>query len=383
MKILYVAPLDSIHTYRWINFFSRNHSVSLLIKEGDVTWGDISKKVNKIFFKYYDLKILEKNKVFILFKLIKNVIRCYRAIKKENFDLIHLHYLSYDLCLLFAFINIRPLIFTPWGSDLLAIPQSGRRGIFMRFLIRRIISKSAGYCCDSSALERAIIFFGGTMAKIEKIGFGADTAMYSPDVTGVNLRSEYNIGDQDLIIISTRNHYPVYDIETLIYATGKVLDSTDLKFKVLIAGEGPDTLNLKMLSYRLGLNRVIHFTGRIASHLMPNYLVSSDIFVSTSLSDGGLACSTAEAMSSGTPVIITNFEDNKNWLDNESCGLLFEPRNAVELANKLISLMKNADLRKRMGSSAVEIARKKLDYGVEMLKVECWMNSLIKLDKLI
>ena len=42
--------------------------------------------------------------------------------------------------------------------------------------------------------------------------------------------------------------------------------------------------------------------------------MESDIYVSTSLSDGGLAASTAEAMACELPVIITNFGVNSKWI---------------------------------------------------------------------
>ena len=50
---------------------------------------------------------------------------------------------------------------------------------------------------------------------------------------------------------------------------------------------------------------------------MLNFYNSIDIYVSTSLSDGGLASSTAEAMSFERLVIVSNNSDNKNGLRME------------------------------------------------------------------
>ena len=45
-----------------------------------------------------------------------------------------------------------------------------------------------------------------------------------------------------------------------------------------------------------------------------------DIYISTSLSDGGLASSIAEAMSFERLIIISNNSDNKIWIKNNING---------------------------------------------------------------
>ena len=49
-----------------------------------------------------------------------------------------------------------------------------------------------------------------------------------------------------------------------------------------------------------------------------------DIYVSTALSDGGLAASIAEAMAFERLVIVSDNSDNKLWVKNKKNGFLFE-----------------------------------------------------------
>ena len=53
-----------------------------------------------------------------------------------------------------------------------------------------------------------------------------------------------------------------------------------------------------------------------------NFYDNLDIYVSTSLSDGGIASSTAEAMLCSRPVVITNAAENSNWVKDGSNGLV-------------------------------------------------------------
>ena len=66
------------------------------------------------------------------------------------------------------------------------------------------------------------------------------------------------------------------------------------------------------------------------------------LYISTSLSDGGLASSTAEAMAAGAISIITNVKENKKWVNTkDNNGAIFEPKNANQLSRmikKLLSL---------------------------------------------
>ena len=62
-----------------------------------------------------------------------------------------------------------------------------------------------------------------------------------------------------------------------------------------------------------------------------------DIYISTSLSDGGLSSNVAEAMSFERLVFVANNSDNQNWITNGVNGFLFENKNF----SQLVSLIKN------------------------------------------
>jgi len=109
--------------------------------------------------------------------------------------------------------------------------------------------------------------------------------------------------------------------------------------------------------------------GFVDKEELPSLLSSSDIYVSTSLSDAGIAASTAEAMSCEIPVIISDSAENDKWINNNVNGFLFSTKNSEQLAEILIKLIKDHELRIKVGKEGRNIIIKKNDYENEMKKV--------------
>jgi len=102
------------------------------------------------------------------------------------------------------------------------------------------------------------------------------------------------------------------------------------------------------------------------------------VYVSTSLSDAGLAASTAEAMACELPVIITDFGANAEWIQDGKNGFLVPMKNSKSLADKIIVLLKDKNLREKFGKKGRQLIKERLDYDTEMSKMERIYEELIK-----
>jgi glycosyltransferase involved in cell wall biosynthesis len=83
---------------------------------------------------------------------------------------------------------------------------------------------------------------------------------------------------------------------------------------------------------------------------------SLDVFVLPSLAEG-TPNGVIEAMACGVPVIATNVGGIPDILDPE-CGILIPPRDADALAEAMLKLARNPELRSRMGATAKERCEK-------------------------
>ena len=206
--------------------------------------------------------------------------------------------------------------------------------------------------------------------KIHIINFGIDSKKFFKQERNFKVLEKFNISDE-LTIISLRNFEPVYDIKTLIYAAKIILKEIPT-VRFLLVGKGPLENELKQMVHSLEISNSIHFTGYIDNQLLPSLVSSSDIYVSTSLSDAGIAASTAEAMSCEIPVVISDSAENDKWIDDKINGFLFSTKNFEQLAEILIKLIKDEPLRSKVGKEGRSIILNKNDYENEMKK----MNDL-------
>ena len=146
----------------------------------------------------------------------------------------------------------------------------------------------------------------------------------------------------------------------------------------LAVGNGEQKDYLMNLAKSLKVFEAIKFIGWVSSEELPFYLNSADVYISTSLIDSGLAASTAEAMACELPVVISDSGDNKILIKDGENGFLFSVRDSRTLAEKVISLLKNENLRKKMAATNRKFIEEENNYYKEMEKMENIYLSLIK-----
>jgi len=354
MKICFLAASNSIHSHQWINFFSNlGHKI---------IWISLVPSTIKVTdnIEYYEFTSGIFSSIFKVRKLIT----------KLNPDIVHIHYLGY-YGLLGLFSNAKCIVSTPWGSDII----EGKKSFLKRQILLRILNKTKLIICDAYHMRDELKKLNVPHDKINIIYFGVDTKKFVRKDRNLEILNKFNISNE-ITIISLRSFEPVYDIKTLILAAKIILKQIpDVHF--LLCGRGTLEKELKELVHSLSIDNSVHFTGLIDKQLLPSLLSSSDIYVSTSLSDAGLASSTGEAMSCETPVVISDSAENDQWINNKVNGFLFSTKNSEQLAEILIKLIKDEPLRKTVGKEGRNIIIKKYDYENEMNKVNDLYLKLI------
>ena len=259
-----------------------------------------------------------------------------------------------------------------WGSDILITPKYAP---ILRLIVSYILQRMNLITTDANHMKDTMVTLGVYPSKIKIIYFGTDVERFHPGKRDPRLRKNLDC-QNSLIVISLRNLEPLYDIETLIKAASLVLEEVK-NVKFLILGEGSEEMRLKRLAKDLGVRDKIIFKGWVDQEELPRYLASSDIYVSTSLSDAGLAASTSEAMASGLPVVITDFGENIEWI-KEGGGFTFPLRDYKTLAEKITFLAKNEDVRISFGEINRSTIERKNNYYKEMEKIENEYKNIVK-----
>jgi len=350
MKILVVAPFDSLHGKRWAERLENlGHDVLGL----DITHSSSRQVINNLEIfsipdSKYDLFPLVSylGKIFRTRKMIREIEINYRP------DVISLNWLYHPISLAVSLFSTRPIIATPWGSDLL-IPNLKASDIIRKsghcFQIRKLISKCSFFTCDAEHMKEALVRFGAKPQLVELIYFGVDVNEFNSSKRSNLFRSKYLTEDRDILILSNRQLAQVYRIDVLLKAISLVEFKIKNRLVLLIASDGPERKSLQNLCNDLGIASFVHFLGRLSDEEMFKSVASADIYVSSSPTDGGIASSVAEAMASSIAVITTDFGDNPKWVSDTGAGLTYSENNELALRDAISKVALDELLRESMG----------------------------------
>jgi glycosyltransferase involved in cell wall biosynthesis len=138
----------------------------------------------------------------------------------------------------------------------------------------------------------------------------------------------------------------------------------EIKVSFEIIGDGPMRQPWQELTSRLGLGRIVEFSGFLPQPECAQRLRQADVFVLPSLFECGGAV-VLEAMATGLPVIAAAWGGPLDYLD-ETCGIPVEPQSREALisgfADGIRALAKSNSLRARMGEAGHQRARQQFDW---------------------
>lgn len=126
--------------------------------------------------------------------------------------------------------------------------------------------------------------------------------------------------------------------------------------RLVILGEGPARPFLERLVDELGLSGVVHLAGVVRDP--ERWMARATVFVLASRYEG-FPNALLEAMAMGCPVIATDCESGPREIVRDGVDGLLVPTDSIEeLALALRRLLRDAELRLRLGSAAVEVRRR-------------------------
>jgi len=139
-------------------------------------------------------------------------------------------------------------------------------------------------------------------------------------------------------IVSTRNLFPVYNIKSAIAALALVQKHYP-DAQLTIVGKGPLRHELESYVCQQAITGVT-FLGGVKNADMPRILADHDIFLNASLQDNSPG-SVLEAFASGLPVVSTNVGGIPYLVTDHETGLLVQPDDPEEMADRIVWILKN------------------------------------------
>ena len=242
----------------------------------------------------------------------------------------------------------KPLFVTLHGSDVRMATQSS----FLKAVFLWVCRKARHLTCVSEDMKSELENMGIDSSKVAVFPMGVDDIFFD---IGMNRGGRKE--NQSLTVLSNRNLQPIYNVSHLIRAIPGVLGAVP-NAKFLIAGDGPERERLRKEVDQLGVAASVEFLGKIPHEDMASLLEKTDVYVSTSLSDG-TSVSLLEAMASGAFPVVTDIAANKEWIADGINGFLVPIEDETSLAHKIVQSLRDEELTEQARHTNWEVVREK------------------------
>lgn len=281
----------------------------------------------------------------------------------EEVDIVHVHFLYKFLSLsIGAMKKIRwvqiPIVATSHG---LTSGYPSREvqvtAKLLNGLAKRLVIENSSVITTVSKLEYNYLVKSNPTKKLCYIPNGVDTSFFKvDDDKRRKLRDKLGIGESDFLVLYFTRLRVTKGVFTFLRAMEQVVKKSDT-IKFIVAGSGPLTDYVRKVKGKFG-NRIRTFLGYVPDEDLPGLYNASDVYVLPSYVEG-MPLSIMEAMACGKPVIATNVGDMPILVKNGVNGNLLPPGNVDLLAQKILRLVEDLELRNLMSKANV---RKMAEY---------------------
>lgn len=140
-------------------------------------------------------------------------------------------------------------------------------------------------------------------------------------------------------------------VDILIRAMVRVLEEVP-EARLAVAGDGPDLPAMRELAVSLGIDQAVRFLGTRTDFvdLMPGL----DVYALPSRREG-LPMVILEAMAARLAIVAADVGGVGEALNHEETGVLVPPLKPTQLAQQLIRVLRNPELRRSLGGRAREV----------------------------
>jgi glycosyltransferase involved in cell wall biosynthesis len=228
-------------------------------------------------------------------------------------------------------------------------------GRFIESMYRRSLGRSTLRRADRvvvttrtyAATSRTVWRFTPTV-----IPNAVDPRRFSPEVDGSAVRAKLQLPPHHPIVLLVGRIVPHKGIEHLLEAARGVPGAT-----FVIAGAGSSLDAMRRLARTFGVESCVRFLGRVPEARLPEVYASCDVFVLPSVSRlEAFGIVALEAMASGKPVVVADIPGVREVIEDGVEGLLADPINPQDLAEKIGRLVADPGLRHEMGRRGREKA---------------------------
>ncbi len=252
------------------------------------------------------------------------------------------------------------------------------RNLFYRWAERMAARRCDGLIAVSHAMRDLYLSHGiGVPERFEVIYSGMEVDEFVRDrPEAAALRERLGIRPDEVVIGKVARLFHLKGHEFVLAAAPRVVAEVP-NVKFLFVGDGILRDQLRRTVAELGVADRFVFAGLVPPADIPVYLQAMDIVVHCSLREG-LARVLAQAKLAGKPVVCFRLDGAWEVIEDGRSGFLVRPRDADELADRLIRLARAPELRRRMGAADAEALRARFDHHRMTSQIRAFYERLLE-----
>jgi L-malate glycosyltransferase len=373
MRILYIAPGDNPHTWKWVGWFGSKYpgEIGLLPYISPPPEGVLDGV--EIITPHIPLFKIASWGNMAEGKLIQKIVR------SRNPKLLHALW-AYGSGTYAAGTNYHPFLLSPWGSDITVYPvgTSLKKSIQRRFIVNAL-KRADRVTATSNFLFKAIQDLVPQNRPREIFPYGVDTSVFNPDATKDPLKFEWPSGAPDGSEAITVGFFKSLE---LTYGPDILLSAIALVSRVIpgircvIGGSGDLEEKLRRDARKMEIGSRVCFSGRIAFNDMPRAIAGIDIFAMPSRYEVfGVAALEASAMKK--PVVASRKWGIVEVVQDNVTGYLVEPENPIPLAKQIVKLCRERDLRAKLGESGRNFVKENFEFNEIMERADQYCTDMM------
>jgi glycosyltransferase involved in cell wall biosynthesis len=303
---------------------------------------------------------------------ISTLIFCLRIAKKNPLDIIYERNFSCKIGVLLSKILGIPLIVEINGLVDEEAQMQGKKESSLRRragrIMRQLLFRQANriVAVTQGIKDNLVKSYSINHKAIEVIPNGANINLFKP-LDQETVKAELGLIQQYKYVCFVGNLAPWQGVEFLMEAAPLVIEKVP-ETRFLIVGDGMMYESLQNLVKEYHLEKYFYFMGRISYNVVPKYINASDIcvapFIRARNEKIGLSpLKIYEYMACGKTVVGSNINGVGDFLEKSNAGISFHAENAVELADAIIRLLTDDEMRENMGRNGMKIVNERFSWN--------------------
>lgn len=232
----------------------------------------------------------------------------------------------------------------------------------LRFFEYRLLRRSDKIIAVSNYTKKELLKnYHLNANKIKVVYNGVDVRKFRPAKNKDKVKKELGLNN-DIIILYVGRLYSRKGLSTLLRAAPIVLRKFN-NVKFVISGKGfqKEEKKFRTLADNLKIGEKILFVGYFPDEKLPKLYQASDIFVFPSIYEN-MPFALLEALASALPVVTTRVGGIPEVIDDGRNGLLVNPLEFLDLADKILFLLENPGFASEIGFSGRKTVEEKFDW---------------------